>query len=415
MAMVCALLAAILLAGGWVLYRKFPIHLIYRSKIHLQATFDSINDALAIIDDHYIIHRVNSAYARLVGRRFPDILFKKCYEVLRGRCEPCTDCRMAEVLRKHKELVTERSPHPSHPESGAVSLTFYPFVFSKQETSGVVEHIRDITTLERLKSELEHQNLTLSETTRSLEKEQARTREELELARKIQLGIMPQQVPELPGLRIAATYRPVEEVGGDLYDFISFGPEELGIFIGDASGHGLASAFIATICKMTLYSHSRDQLTPSELMHRLNRDLMRHIRSGHYLTGFWGMLNLRRGTFWYTRAGHPGPVLISRNQEVTLLKSVGTFVGILDNPKYEEKEVNFRTGDRLYLFTDGIYEVMHEQSASDERVLGYKRFQEILLSCNDAPFDELIPRIQKRLSHFTYEDDYTLIVLEYNR
>lgn len=412
-AVALGLLIIALVLGLRSLYRRFPIHLIYRSKTHLQATFDSINDPLAIIDDSYTIHRVNRAYAKLVGRPFPEILGRKCFEVLRGRKKPCIDCRVKEVLQSKTELVTENSPHPAAPRTGNVSLTFYPFVFAHHETRGVVEHIRDITTLERLKRELEHQNKVLSKTTQNLEKEQARTREELELARKIQLGIMPQKLPEIPGIRMTATYRPIEEVGGDLYDFIRFGPDKLGIFIGDASGHGLASAFIATICKMALYGYTREHLSPSELMYRLNHDLMRHIRSGHYLTGFWGILDMNDGSLWYTRAGHPGPVLIDKNQNVSLLKSIGTFVGILDNPTYEEKRVHLNSGDRLYLFTDGIYEVMSEFSAPDEGVLGYRRFQEILLECNKESHEKVVPAIQEHLAHFTYEDDYTLIVLDY--
>jgi len=394
-------------------YRRFPIHLIYRSKIHLQWAFDSIKGPLAIIDRAYQIQRVNRAYASLVARRFPDIIGSKCFAVLRGRDTPCTDCRMVEVLEKNADLVTERSPHPRYPDTGAVSLTFHPFLKSKSRGErAIVEHIRDITHLERLKRDLEIQNITLTETTRSLEKERERTREELELARQIQLGIMPQKLPEINGLKIAATYHPVEEVGGDLYDFITFSDQKLGVFIGDASGHGLASAFVATMSKMTLYTHTRTELSPAELLKRLNRDLIDNMRIGHYITAFWGIIDLAERTITYARAGHPSPVIINPAKTITPLKSAGTFLGIIDHPVYEERTVRIEKGDRIYFFTDGIYEVMEGDAEVRTGVLGYRQFQEILASCSGLAFDNVISTIKQQLSLFTYDDDYTLIVVE---
>ncbi|MBD3321907.1 MAG: SpoIIE family protein phosphatase [Chitinivibrionales bacterium] len=397
------------------IYKKYPVHLIVKSKTHLQSTFDSIDDPLAIIDSNYTILRTNRAYTGLVGKTFWDVLGHTCYKILRNREEPCLDCKMKQVTAYGRKQISERSPHPRQPNDGIISLTFYPFSDIGSSGDAIVEHIRNITELERLKGNLEEQNAALARTTDRLQEAHDRTNEELSLARQIQLGIMPRTIPKINGLKIAATYHPVESVGGDLYDFIQFSDTKIGVFIGDASGHGLASSFIGTISKIVLYNHTKAEMPASELLDRMNKDLMYNINTGHYVTSFWGVIDLADNSITYARAGHPKPVVISEHQNVHILNASGTFIGIIDDPKYEQKKHHFRKGDRLYIFTDGIYEIMGEQSEARKGVLGYKKFQEILVSCNQLPFEKVIPGIEQQLCQYTYEDDYTLIVIEITR
>lgn len=412
--LIVALLLALL--AGLVLsllgYHRFPFHRILRSKTRLQAAFDSVDDPLAIVDANYRIRRVNRAYAALVNHPYQYILGKPCYEVLRGRSSVCEDCRLDEVVKCGEKRVTERSPHPHSSRGGVASFTFYPFVRSLDNIIMVVEHIRDITELEHLKDALETRNRELSDTARRLRAEQLRTEEELNVARQIQIGIMPQGLPEVEGVRIDATYHPIAAVGGDLYDFITFSPRRLGLFIGDASGHGLASAFIGTMSKMVLYGHTQKEVPPARLLSLMNRDLISNIHSGHYLTCFWGVLDLENSTMTFARAGHPKPVAIEPDGTVRVFDSQGTFVGVLDNPEYEEKTVGINKGDRLYFFTDGIYEVVDPESELKTRLLGYRKFVRILAEYNSLPFMEVLPAVQERLSRYHYEDDYALILVE---
>ncbi|MBD3419394.1 MAG: SpoIIE family protein phosphatase [Chitinivibrionales bacterium] len=396
---------------GVFLYRKYPLHLIYKSKLHLEAAFDSIIDPLAIIDSDYRILRVNRAYTELVGKSYWEVLHKRCYQVLRERKTPCEDCRMLEVLDTGAKRFAERSPHPRNPGSGFVTLTFYPFSEQKVRSDAIVENVRDITELERLKIELEQQNVDLAQTTKRLQIEQVKTSEELELARQIQLGLLPQKLPVVPGLKIDATYHPVEAVGGDVYDFIRFSESQIGLFIGDASGHGLASAFIGTISKMALFNHTKSIMPPHELLSILNKDLNTNINTNHYLTCFWAIFDIHNKTINFARAGHPKPLAMNAEHKVSTLEAAGTFVGIIDNPEYEQQWYRYTKGERFYFFTDGIYEIMGQQD-KHYKVLGYRQFAKILQECNRFEFDKVIPAIKQQLSQFTYEDDYTLVVVE---
>jgi len=394
-----------------ILYRRFPMHLIYRSKIGLQEMFDGIGDPLAVISEDFVIQRANRAYTDLVERSFSETIGQKCHELLRSRSRPCADCQLKESLAAGTASTLARTDHPK--SDGALSITFSPFTLTKETNETcIVEHIRDITLLENLKHDLEVKNRSLAHTMKHLKEAQQNIHDELQLARNIQRGILPTKAPTTPGLKIAHTYHPVTDVGGDIYDFIRYPSKHLGIFIGDASGHGLAAAFVGTISKMSLYNHGQNEIPVNELVGRINEDLIDNIHTGHYLTCFWGIFNMQEHSFTFSRAGHPMPVQIKKDGTVIELTTSGTFIGILPNSPFDQATVQFEKGDRFFLFTDGIYEVEDPESRDDSNLLGYDKFVEMLVSCNKVPFSKLLTAIRKKLSPYIYEDDYTLIAIE---
>ncbi len=397
-------------AGSLVaLYRKYPLHLIYQSKIGLEDMLDGVSDPLAVISEDYTVKRANKAYISMISSNFKDTINKKCYTLLRNRTTPCEDCLMKQSFSSGQPAVIELSRHPCG--TGAVSISFTTFDLTMdKKTRCIIEHIRDISLLEQLKLDLEKKNQSLDNTMKHLKAAQANIRDELRLARLIQQGILPKHAPDVDGLKISVVYNPVTEVGGDIYDFIKFSPEHLGIFIGDASGHGLSAAFVGTISKMSLYNNSKVEMPVNELLSKLNQDMIDNIHTGHYLTCFWGIFDIKSHRFTFSRAGHPIPVLVKRNGTVVQLKSSGTFLGLLPGSIYEELSTEYEKGDRFFLFTDGIFEVVDPESKDE--MLGYDRFVKILVGCNHLPFNKVLQSIQQQLSKFTYEDDYTLILIE---
>ncbi|NLE01929.1 MAG: SpoIIE family protein phosphatase [Fibrobacter sp.] len=394
----------------YLFYRKFPLHLIYKSKIGLQEMLDGISDPLAVISDDYTVKRANKAYISLVGRDFPNTIGIHCYELLRGIDHPCPDCAMKKARITQTTAHVERSTHPDG--KGSISITFSPFIQTLEtESSFTIEHIHDITILEKLKLDLESKNKTLAHTTKTLKAAQQNIRDELRLARLIQQGLLPKNAPDIPGLKISNVYHPITDVGGDLYDFIQFSPKRFGVFIGDASGHGLSAAFVGTISKMSLYNHSQRELPVNKLLASINHDLLTNIHTGHYLTCFFCIFDLENCTITFSRAGHPVPVLIKKDGTVIPLKTNGTFLGLVSDIPFESVTIDFEKGDRFYFFTDGIYEVMQSPDKNDA-LFGYDRFVELLTRCSSQPFSKLITGIQHELKNYTYEDDYTLIAIE---
>ena len=395
-----------------MLYRRFPIHRIYKSKTGLQDMFDGINDPLAVITSDFHILRANRAYTSLVEKSFSETIGGKCFELLRRRTTPCKDCRLKHSLAENCPITLTRTDHPD--EDGVLSITFTPFILTlDKKESCIIEHIRDITLLENLKNDLEQKNRSLAYTMKNLKEAQQNLRDELQLARDLQRGLLPTAAPVLPELKIDHTYHPVTDVGGDIYDFIHYPSKHLGIFIGDASGHGLSAAFVGTISKMSLYNHGRREIPVAELVSRINEDLISNIHTGHYLTCFWGIFNFDDATFTFCRAGHPIPVQIKKDGTIKELTTPGTLIGILTNTTFEQATVTFERGDRFFIFTDGIYEVEEGMEADGtNRMLGYEGFVSLLASCNDVPFSKVLTAIRDKLSAYSYEDDYTLIVIE---
>lgn len=391
-------------------YGRFPFHAIYRSKAHLEQAFDSFDDPEAVIDSTYTIRRANRAYASLVGKPYATIVGSCCHRMLRDRDTPCEDCLMPQTVRKHARHMVERSPHPNDPRNATISLTFFPFE-SPRGTPAVLEHIRDTTELEKLRAHLERKNELLQQTAEELRRAQRALYNEIDLAREVQESILPKSMPEVEGLRIDATYQPIETVGGDMYDFIPFSPKRLGIFIGDASGHGLPAAFVSTMAKMSLYHRTREELKPASLMYLVNEDIINNVQTNHYLTCFWGIYDNTRRELWFTRAGHPRPVVVRADGEVLELDAPGTLVGILDNAQFSENTFSCRPGDRIFLFTDGVY--MSTTAGGVQRpALTVESLRELLRSCAAQPFGQVIPTISQELSKYEREDDYTILVLE---
>jgi sigma-B regulation protein RsbU (phosphoserine phosphatase) len=401
---------ALFLGVAIVVYTKYPLHLIYKSKIGLQEMIDGIDEPLAVISSHYIIKRANKSYASVVKQNFSEIIGTKCYTTLRQRTSPCNDCLLNQSLATKESQITEFSEHPT--KNGIISITFSPFTLSlERDEPSIIEHIRDITLLEKLKDDLQKKNRSLAKTMKNLKIAQGNIKDELRLARLIQQGILPKSAPEMEGLEISVLYHPVTDVGGDLYDFIKFSHHRMGIFIGDASGHGLAAAFVGTISKMSLYNHSKEEMPVDQLLANINNDLINNIHTGHYITCIWGIIDIEEKTFTFCRAGHPIPVLIKKDGTVIELRTNGTFIGLIPETTFEKKTISYEKGDRIYLFTDGIYEVIDTRDNHNE-MLGYEQFISMLKNHNSLSFVKAFSSINNQLSKLSYDDDYTFIAIE---
>ena len=411
-AMLCITLLSLWLL--FVVYCRFPVAAIYRSKVHLEDAFDSFDDPLAVVSQGYRLLRVNKAYCTLTGLSFKQLLNQRCYAMLRHRTSPCSDCRLGETIDTAMSRSVEMTTLPTLQGERSITITFFPFR-EKSAVAGTlngVEHIRDISATVKLKKDLETHNRVLRKTGRELKRAQRSFDEELRLAREVQRGTLPLAPAAFPSLNIQVLYHPVEEVGGDLYDFVSFGTEKLGIFIGDAAGHGLSAAFVSMLSKMALHNHTRELRQPVELLQSLNEDLASALRQGHYLTCCWLVFNASTGRFDIARAGHPRPIVIRADGTVLELNAHGTLLGILDDPQLKPLSYDSSPGDRLFLFTDGIFMTPATTTRHNNARLTTQQLGTMLQRHSAIPLDKALHAIERELNDYTREDDYTLIALE---
>ena len=105
--------AFLLILAGFAIYRLIVLRKVHKSKVHLQAAFDSIEDPLAVVNDNYTLIRVNDAYRKLVKKHYFEISGKYCYEILRQRNAPCDDCKLAKSLHSNRHQCIQQSAHPT--------------------------------------------------------------------------------------------------------------------------------------------------------------------------------------------------------------------------------------------------------------------------------------------------------------
>lgn len=213
-------------------------------------------------------------------------------------------------------------------------------------------------------------HLALRDTREQLARQLAEIRSELETARQIQLSILPQAVPRLADLDIAARYFPMSAVAGDFYDFLSPDEKHVGILVADVSGHGMPAALIASMLKIAFAAQARIACDPARLLTGLNETLCGKFHS-QYVTAGYAWIDLEGQKLVYAGAGHP-PLLMRQcasGKTRTVLEN-GLFLGLFPEADYTAVEVPFQPGDWIVMYTDGVTEMANsgEEQFGEERL-----------------------------------------------
>jgi len=241
------------------------------------------------------------------------------------------------------------------------------------------------------------------------EEELGEIQRELELARRIQLSLLPAAFPESAAFRIAARYVPMNSVAGDLYDVIASDPCRIGLLIADVSGHGVPAALIASMVKMAAVSQRDHAAHPSRLLTGMNRALCNNTQ-GQYVTGAYVWLDAESRELRYAAAGHPS-MLRLRNGQVTEIAENGLLLAAVESAAYTEVAVPLKAGDRLLLYTDGLVEARN----GDGKLFGEEALmRELQQSAAIEPakaVDGIIASVERWAR--TQDDDLTVLVCDY--
>jgi sigma-B regulation protein RsbU (phosphoserine phosphatase) len=244
--------------------------------------------------------------------------------------------------------------------------------------------------------------------------EKERMEEELNIAKDLQVSMLPTSAPEVKGFEISAYSISAREVGGDFYDFIDMGEDRVGLVVGDVTGKSVSGALVMSASRSIFRMLSEEKMTVDEIMIRANRRTKKDIKSGMFVALLYAVLNARDKTLSLCSAGQTQPIyLSSKTGETKLVQTEGdTFpLGILEDAEYQETRLQLSPGDKVVFYTDGIVEAMNEQ----EEMFGFDRLQEVVRGARELSAETLLKEILDNISHFTGEaaqhDDLTAIVV----
>jgi len=236
----------------------------------------------------------------------------------------------------------------------------------------------------------------------------------VEAARKLQLGFLPQRLPNIPGYELAAWWQPALGVAGDYYDVVRLPDERLAIAVADVSGHGLGPSLIMASARAMLHVMARTSSYPARILTLLNETITPDLKMGRFITFLLGALDSRTHTLSFANAGH-GPAfhLQRRAGSVRQLEPTGVPIGITSDPIGESAQpVLLEPGDLVVLATDGAI----EQRNAEGQMFGRERFEQLVRDHQELPAHELVPLLKQQIAGFYQgshpDDDVTLLILE---
>ncbi len=237
-----------------------------------------------------------------------------------------------------------------------------------------------------------------------------RFEQELRVARVIQQTLLPKQVPDLPGWKMAAYWQPARAVSGDFYDFITLPDGKIAIIVGDVTDKGVPAALVMATTRSVLRSVVERHTDPGEVLGTANNLLCQDMPPKMFVTCLYALLDPVSGVVRYANAGHNVPY--RRTAEgIQEMRARGMPLGLMPDMPYEEKQVELMPGENVVLYSDGLVEAHNTQG----EMFGFPRLQELLgvQKCGD----ELISCMVDELAAFTgpgwdQEDDVTFVTLE---
>ena len=248
--------------------------------------------------------------------------------------------------------------------------------------------------------------------------EKQRIESELDMARRIQLSMMPNLFPPFPERKefyLHAYVDPAREVGGDFYDYFFIDDDHLCLVIADVSGKGVPAALFMMAAKIILKSSAMQGKSPAEILTATNRAICENNPQDMFVTTWLGILELSTGKLTAANAGHEYPAVKRAGGRFEVIKSKHSlFIGGMEDVTYKEYELYMEPGDQIFLYTDGL----PEATDGDGKMFGIDRMTDALNEYIDERPRAVIEGMRESVNGFVKDaeqfDDITMMCLEYN-
>jgi sigma-B regulation protein RsbU (phosphoserine phosphatase) len=286
------------------------------------------------------------------------------------------------------------------------------FISKPVDYHEVLARVGSLLRIKQYRDDLKHANEELAIHNARLEKE-------LQMAKEIQQILIPQK-RDLAGFRFFAHYVPEIDVGGDFFDLWEIGSGKLGVFISDVMGHGVSAAFVTVFIKTVVEEIRGGINDPGELLAMLNTRFDRLISSQLFMfaTAFCAIIDLSKNTLSCANAGHPFPFLLKHHQGICEPigdKDAGKGLGLAPNSVYKTHQYPFDDLSRVFLYTDGVYEIKNRGGEEFNR----DRLKSVLLQQVTEPTPSLVDNVLAAINQFSdgaeKDDDMTLVAVDVDK
>jgi sigma-B regulation protein RsbU (phosphoserine phosphatase) len=245
--------------------------------------------------------------------------------------------------------------------------------------------------------------------------ERAAVQRDLDLARELQGGLLPKVFPtreEAPGIELFARLEPAKEVSGDLYDFFTIEPGKMCFVVGDVSGKGIAAGIFMAVTRTLIRATTVPGRSPLEIMNRVNAQLAKENQASLFVTMILGIVDTATGRMVYGQGGHNPPILVHAQGKPTYEPAGGMPLGVFEDAKFGERELQLKPGETLLVYTDGVTEAMNQ--AKD--LFGEDRLEKAVTGVASLSPEKIAERVTEQVEAFVLEaersDDITLLAIQ---
>ncbi len=242
--------------------------------------------------------------------------------------------------------------------------------------------------------------------------EKKRLEGQLEVARQVQLELLPANDPQLQGYDISAYNFPTEEVSGDYYDWVQIYDDQIGLVVADVSGKGVPAALLMAFLRASLRAATHIGYSPHISMVKVNYLLWESIERNQFVTAFYGILDVTNRTLAYTNAGHNPPLLLDKDGKTQFLDRGSFPLGMFRDTRYHEYYLTTEPGHILVLYTDGVTEAQNREGEE----FGRDRLAQAVKANRELPARDLISAVHKEVIEWAdgagVTDDVTFFVIK---
>jgi sigma-B regulation protein RsbU (phosphoserine phosphatase) len=242
-------------------------------------------------------------------------------------------------------------------------------------------------------------------------RQERRLERDLALARELQMRLLPQTLPKMAHLELAAKFIPARAIGGDLYDFIPYSLSRLGIVIGDVSGKGAPAAIYAALVSGILRSHAPIEPGPAEMLRAVNLSLAERRIEAQFVSLIYAVWDDQHRTLLVANSGLPRPIYVHAGKN-HVIEATGLPLGLFDDASYDEFRFKMKPGDLFVFFSDGILDARNR----DGELFGRRRVEKLIAECirqsADCVVDTLFKAVAEHSAGVETFDDQTIVAIK---